>query len=580
MFPKLALLGASIALAFLAKSPARLNRWVVWAAAGVLAGFAISAFVTDGLGAGFWGRWPRFEGVPVIVLYLLLLPAGARLLGSGTGSRRRQNWSRMLSWAMALLAVIACMEALGLRPLGESPDFRPGATLGNATDLGIVGLVGCSALLPRSVWKGERSSVVGAACGAIVAIASGSRAVMIVLAVVVLAVFAHRIVIRRNKGTSKRTTHSLAGILSGGLAVLAVFPGVRERIFTTGTVTGRLDLWTATWSLIREHWLWGVGPGHYVDALPAHQTPGFAARVGTDYPADSPHLILLQWWTDGGLLLVAANLALCTAVVWVGIRNIKRATNLDDRLFLIGAMTAVAAFGAVLFTHFPSPGTTTLVGLLAGAVACRQANTSAKKTAPPRDLTRRPLVTAAVVVSVLVLAAAIAASAAEVLLKRATDAVADGKLTDAGKLFDTAQALRPWDKDVALLAGQSFAGRAVAGDPQSGALAAEWSTRALGSNPNSVESLTSLAVGQLATGRVDAAQKTLDTARRLAPVNSQILLQSGIAEYAAGRPKDAISYVEKAASLTPDPEKENAVLAALYEQTGNSQRAQELRAQK
>ena len=75
--------------------------------------------------------------------------------------------------------------------------------------------------------------------------------------------------------------------------------------------------------------------------------------------------------------------------------------------------------------------------------------------------------------------------------------------------------------------------------------------------------MTSLAVGQMAAGELAAAGQTLEKARAAAPVNSQIWLQSGLAEYAAGRTGTAISYVERAVAFTPDPAEERAVLEAI-----------------
>lgn len=56
-------------------------------------------------------------------------------------------------------------------------------------------------------------------------------------------------------------------------------------------------------------------------------------------------------------MLVIANLALCAALVVVGVMNVRRCANDSDRLFLLGCLAAVCAFAAVLMTHVPSPGT-------------------------------------------------------------------------------------------------------------------------------------------------------------------------------------------------------------------------------
>ncbi|WP_190987481.1 O-antigen ligase family protein [Pseudarthrobacter sulfonivorans] len=579
-FPKIALLAAGIAVGLLVASRGRLAPSVRWSAVGVLAVFAVAAVMADGFGPAFWGRWPRYEGVPTVAAYLLLLGLGARFFGPGAGKSGRADWMRMLAGGMLLLAVLAVLEAFGVRVLGDTEEFRPGATLGNATDMGIVGLTGCAALLPRATWLGRRWDIVGAVSGGLVAVASGSRAVILVLGILVLAVVAWRAwQRRRTTGWRVAALWLLGGGASVALGVLA-FPGVRERFFTVETVTGRADLWAATWALIQDNWLLGVGPGRFVDALPLFQSEAFAARVGTDYPADSPHMIPLQWLTDGGVLLLIVNVLLCAAVLRAGMRNIRACGTEQDRLFFVGAMAAVFSFGLVLLTHFPTPGTAVIPGLLAGALA----GVAAASPAPAKSVkavkavnptleatTANPFAKAgtwsAAGAMALMTIAAGTASAAEIAMKRGQDAVVDGRLNEASEQFTAAANLRPWDGDVAMLAGQSFAGRAAAGDPRSGESAVQWSTRSLDSNPESVESLTSLAVGQLAAGNLEAAQQTLSTARGLAPVNSQVLLQSGLAEFWAGRHDIAIAYVTKAASLTPEPAEEQAILAKLREGT-------------
>jgi len=502
-------------------------------------------------------------------------------LGPGANALVRTHWIRMVAGSMVLLAAAALLAAWGWNVMGDSDGFRFGATLGNATDLGIAGLTGCAVLVPRAVWTKAPWEIAGALSGAVVAVASGSRAVIVVLALLIVAVTAW-LAWQSNRSSRWRLGGLwLVGAMTALAAAILALPDVRGRLLTIETVSGRTDLWAATWALIKQNWFLGVGPGHFVDALPPYQSEGFAARVGTDYPADSPHLIALQWLADGGVPLLLANLFLCGAVLWVGVRNIRASREVPDRLFLVGAMAAVCSFGLVLLTHFPTTATTIIAGLSAGALsgvgpstAAREAK-AARKTSPAELKKKTHNVTAIATPALLgclaiMAVAACTAAAAEFSLKAGNTAIRDGRLEDASMQFETAAALRPWDSDVALLAGQAFAGRAAAGDPASGAFAAQWSARSLLANPGSVESLTSLAVGQLAAGDVTNAQQTLSQARAAAPVNSQVWLQSGLAEYAAGRTDTALSYVERAASLTPDPEEERVILEALRAAAGQS----------
>jgi len=578
--PKAALLALALAFGLIARPHARLAPQVAWAAVAVLAVFAVAAGVADGFGPSFWGRWPRYEGVPTVAAYLLLLVVGSRLLGPGSGSRLRATWMRLVAGSMVLLAVLVILDTAGLS-LPDSTGFRFGATLGNATDMGIIGLTGTAVLLPLAVFRMTPWALLGSVSGVAVAVASGSRAVLLVLAALVVGTLVWRVMDGRgSQGRRVARWWPLAGLALVALAVLT-WPTARDRLFSSGTVTGRMDLWAATWGLVKDNWLLGVGPGSFVDALPRYQSEGFAARVGTDFPADSPHLILLQWLADGGVPLLLANLALCCAVLWAGTRNIMQGSDKDEALFLMGGMAAVCSFGLVLLTHFPSPGTTVIAGLSAGAIAAvvrypgeAKASGLPAPALRPRlhlvpQLARATSYAGAAGLVVLFVCAA-AASLAENHMKAGDSAVRGGQLEAATQQFEAAQSLRPWDADVALLAGQDFAGRAAAGDPESGTFAAEWSARSLRLNPRSVESMTSLAVGQLATGDVQAAQDTLAKARAVAPVNSQVWLQSGLAAYAGGELDDAETFLERAVALTPDPAQLQPILTAIREQAAQT----------
>ena len=306
-------------------------------------------------------------------------------------------------------------------------------------------------------------------------------------------------------------------------------------------------------------------PGRATGPTPAISRSGcWATYFG--YP-DERWLDIREIGALAPILRKRFDLALCTAVVWLGILNIRTSTG-ADRLFLLGCLAAVTAFAAVLMTHVPSPGTTVIAALSAGALAAappRSTHTADKPHRAPRGLGRTAVVASAAGCTIVGCGAVLAA-AAELPLKSATNDIYAGNLTRASRSFDIASSLRPWDADVALLAGQSFAGRASAGDPAAGRLAATWAAESLHRNPASVESLLSLAVGQLAAGEVDQAQRTLAKARQLAPANSQIWLQSGLAEHAAGDTRAAISSVQKAVSLTPDPAEELKILYALQDE--------------
>src|SRR4029077_1793108 len=96
----------------------------------------------------------------------------------------------------------------------------------------------------------------------------------------------------------------LAGVLVTGV-VVALIPPVFHRISlefqnVNGTTlfgrAGRIELWTATLRMLREHPIFGAG------------LSGFADRIGPFWNADhperfiDPHNIVLNFWVETGIL--------------------------------------------------------------------------------------------------------------------------------------------------------------------------------------------------------------------------------------------------------------------------------------
>ena len=113
------------------------------------------------------------------------------------------------------------------------------------------------------------------------------------------------------------------------VVVAAVFLAspLRERM--TYFRNDRLSLWRAGWRMFTDNWLFGVGPGRYIQSLPAYQQPGVVSEDIT------PHNSLLYVASESG---VFAALALAVAIA-LSFRFLRARNPL-----VLGPMLGLAAF--------------------------------------------------------------------------------------------------------------------------------------------------------------------------------------------------------------------------------------------
>jgi O-antigen ligase len=550
---------------------------------------AVAMLMSDTPLASLAGRWPRYEGLMTLGVYVAVFAVGAKVLGGASAGRRRELLSMSLAAAAVVLLLVAVLESAGLRPLGGAADVRPGATLGNATDQGLVGFViagvlsaGGSSERGWQVWL--RRAGLFAAAG--VAILSGSRAALAGLLIVAL--FASYMWMRsRSWARPKIAAGAMLAAAAVAIGVLLV-PAARDRLLSAGTVDGRLLLWDRSLGLIGADPVFGVGPSGFVDALPAYLNGEWARSVGDSFPADSPHSWPLQLLAAGGVPLLLLVLVLGAIAVRAVVRRMKQSQRGADRRYLAVVLVTVAAYGLALLTHFTSIGTTAVVAFLCGGLVGREGtgfpavSSRAVGGVIPEKLTAvfagifRPAVsTAAGLVLVAAgLAVAVPAAIAEWPMGAGARAAASGDVALAEQAFQQARQLRPWDSDTALLAAQAFAGPATAGDQQAARRAVEWGSLARERTPRSQEAGTALAIGYLYSGDPGAAKNLLDELVRDAPYSTGLYVQRGVAQFGLGRAADGIADLEHAATLDPGLDTPWRILSNIYQRMGNTEAAQ------
>jgi O-antigen ligase len=554
-------------------------RRALWAAAIVLA--VSAAFAANPL-ASFLGRWPRYEGALVIALYIALFALGAKVLG---GPARARNWAifrTALTPAVVIVSVISAFEAAGLRPLGGAADLRPGATLGNATDQGIIGVLAAAMLALPALRGRDLSARIGLAASALTVVLSGSRAAILGLAAVVLVFVAAAI---RTPGRTRAAAAAGAASLVVLGAAAFVIPTARERLFNADTVNGRWLLWDESLKLIAQHPWTGVGPNGFVDAITGFHTLDWAVRVGGSFPPDSAHSLPLQATAVGGLPLLLAAALLAFLVLRSARESVRTTAPGVDRDDLTGALAAVAAYGLMLLTAFTSPATTPVAAFICGGlVSTSRAGVPKVRRSTKAALAVRTWKTfpaGAVATGLLVgpgLGIAVPAAIAEWPMAEAASAVTAGDLATAESQFQRAYGLRPWDSDTALLAAQAFTGPAANGDPIAANHAVEWARIALDRTPGSSEAGLALAIGYINSGSLQQGKDTLDHIIQRSPFDSAAYLQRGVANFGLGHVQDSLADLAAAAERAPASAEPWTILARIYDRLGDPEAAEQAQA--
>ena len=547
-------------------------------AIGVAAGWVIVAMLlSESPLASLLGRWPRYEGILTLGLYIAIFFVGTKILGGNPAACNWQAVRLSLSAAAILLFALSGLEAAGLRPIGGALGDRTGATLGNATDQGLVGLVIAGVLsAPFGKSAGVRRwlPVLGFASAVMIVLLSASRAALMGLVIVVI--MATLLLLRKGHGKGRKLPSGLAGAVAAVAGSALLIPPMRERLFSAATVDGRTLLWSHALDLVEDHLAAGVGPSGFVDALPAYVDQSFAQSVGDRFPTDSPHSWPLQLLVAGGVPLLIIALVGVALFIRSALTRISNATESAGKQQLTVALAAVCAYGLALLTHFTSPGTTGLVAFLAGGlVACQ-------RQAPGRPVGFAGLARAVASskiaglgLVVAALAMVVPAAAAEWSMADGARAAREGDIAGAENYFERAYSLRPWDSDTSMLAAQAFAGPATDGDPVAAANAVRWGNRAMERTPHSLEAGIATAIGHIYSGDLTAAKSLLDTLAVTAPYSSGVYLQRGVANFGLGRPAESIADLEEAAMLDPKSGTPWSVLAGVYQRLGDTDRAQD-----
>ena len=143
----------------------------------------------------------------------------------------------------------------------------------------------------------------------------------------------------------------LGSAVVGGFAV-AQIPIVHERLarqldpsFNFNTFEGRLQIWSDTLHMLRDHPILGAGLRNYAQVMAPYVS-------GNRIPELYPHNVYLAMWSELGLLGLAAFVAILGMLLWRGWRGFYRARDFA-RPLLWGASAAFVAIAVHGFFDTP-----------------------------------------------------------------------------------------------------------------------------------------------------------------------------------------------------------------------------------
>jgi O-antigen ligase len=146
----------------------------------------------------------------------------------------------------------------------------------------------------------------------------------------------------------------LAVVAAVVVALVAGIPTLRERIrfeldptSPFNTVRLRFALWRSTLNMLRQHPLFGGGLSGFAQSIEPYRDPAYHERL------IYPHNILLNFWSETGLIGLAGFLWLCFEIIRGAVAGMKR--GLLPRILsigMLGVMVAFAAHGLVDVPYF------------------------------------------------------------------------------------------------------------------------------------------------------------------------------------------------------------------------------------
>lgn len=507
-----------------------------------------SALFSDEVISSLAGRWPRYEGIPLILGYVSTAFLGALILHDN----KSPGWpllSRTVSVAVLATVFFALIETVGLRPLGGDSSERMGSLIGNASEMGMFGVIAFGLLTPRALAHRNRFDILGASGGVVLVLLSGSRGALLGAIPALLALL-HQVTVHRRRVKPWRTIAILVGISTA----ILVSP-IGSRLLAGSTVSGRLMLWRVSAAVAADHLGIGVGPNGFIDAMSPYIRASEASHLGTQIAHDSPHNVFLQAVVAGGLPLLVLFLSFAVYSFFRFITIIRR----ESASWQFGAVLGAAGYGITLMFHFTGPTTTPLAALLLGAVVLPSRENAKLASTNVYTLVR----VLAAVGATACLGLGVTGAVASIHVRQAVSALTDGRAWESENYWVEAQRSAPWNCDIRILASYYYAGAITTGMAEAVQPTLYWSQKALACAPKSVDAKTAFGIGLAASGSLEDAEVVFDELISSSPSLLTPRIQRSLVRSAVGDTEGARRDLEYVLTLDPGQTTAQRILDAL-----------------
>ncbi len=286
--------------------------------------------------ASFAGLLQRKSGSPLVYGFWQPLETGAWPFGPFVNRNYFATW--------VLMAIPLCAGYLmARRPARVRKDFRPWRVrVARALDGRAIWLMTVTGLMTVALFASLSRSGLGGLAAVLIVGWAGARW----------------------WPDSRRRYWALLGLVV--ISVMVLFWGDVLNLLTRldGTRVleprDRVAIWRDTWSLIRGHWLTGIGAGAYERAMLFYQ------QTDRTYYYNQAHNQLLQVAAEGGALLVVPALVAFVTLISTGLRRLRhdRTGMYWVRLGAVAGLSGVAVQG-LWETGLRAPGNAILSAVLA-----------------------------------------------------------------------------------------------------------------------------------------------------------------------------------------------------------------------
>ncbi len=295
-----------------------------------LAVFAVAVVVAEDPARAFWGDTIRMEGMMQYVAWVGVLVASAVMLRA---VRDLRTFLRVVMGAALVFGIGAVIQEVARWLLSANgtfnyrifwPFFNP-LFFGNAMALSALAAVWLSRI---EEGKMRRLAVVSAALLLVMALASGSRSVILGMAGALVAVCLLRIASRKAWALRLPVSRWLVAIpvvfVVAGAALALASPGFFNRLqnvsFTERSASNRFLVWNNDLPYILERPLLGWGLESHLIVFYRWFTADFYSRTPEVF--DRAHSVVVETAVNTGFFGLAAGLAMLAATFWTVRRRI------------------------------------------------------------------------------------------------------------------------------------------------------------------------------------------------------------------------------------------------------------------